>query len=156
MRESNSQSNDTADVLLDLDYVRNTMVAVSTGGPRINEVNTEYQLRYSRLTTQLQVLGLQNPLPYRDLWGWYGKWSSGDLPTYQSRREYIRGLCEPLEKRLREGKSTRGTEIFAEPTGWARVDRTLGEMRIQLEEASAEEHFQVVGFLCRETLISLA
>jgi hypothetical protein len=47
-------------------------------------------------------------------------------------------------------------EVFVEPTGWARVDRQMGEIRLRLSEATAEEHFQGVGHLCREALISLA
>lgn len=47
-------------------------------------------------------------------------------------------------------------EIFEEPTGWARVDRQMDEVRLRLTEATAEEQFQGVGHLCREVLISLA
>lgn len=47
-------------------------------------------------------------------------------------------------------------EVFVEPTGWAKVDRQMGEIRLRLSEATAEEQFQGVGHLCREALISLA
>jgi hypothetical protein len=43
-----------------------------------------------------------------------------------------------------------------EPTGWARVDRNVTEVRKRLDAATTEEQFQAVGLLCRETLISLA
>ena len=46
--------------------------------------------------------------------------------------------------------------VFEEPTGWIRVDRSLGEIKLRLVQASNEEQFQAVGLLCRETLISLA
>lgn len=46
--------------------------------------------------------------------------------------------------------------MFDEPTGWARVDRGLNELRLRLEQGETEEQFQAVGLLCRETLISLA
>ena len=147
---------DTEDLLRQLDRLRNIMNAVATGGPRINEVNAEYKGHYSQVTEQLEERGIQNPVPYRDLWDWYGKWSSGDLPTYQSRREYISGLFGPLDVRLREGPSPRGMEVFPEPTGWPRIDRTLGDARTRLESASTEEQFQTVGLLCREVLITLA
>ena len=148
--------NDTENLLLQLDRLRNIMIAVSTGGPRIDTVNAEYKEGYSQLTEQLRARDLQNPVPYTDLWDWYGKWSSGDLPTYQSRREFIRGLFGPLETHLREGPSSCGAAVFLEPTGWPRVDRTLGDARARLESASTEEQFQTVGLLCREALISLA
>jgi len=147
---------DTEDVLRQLDHLRNIKIAVSTGGPRINEVNADYKEHYSQLSEQLEERGIQNIIPYRDLWDWYGRWRSGDLPSYQSRREYISGLFEPLVKRLRDGPSTRGAEVFPEPTGWPRIDRTLGNARAHLESASTEEQYQTVGLLCREVLISLA
>jgi len=75
-----------------LDGLRNLMISVATGGPRINEVNARYRELNERVDGALRELGIQNPNPYSDLWAWYGKWSSGDLPSWQSRRDYIRGL----------------------------------------------------------------
>ena len=132
------------------------MIAVATGGPRIESVNPEYKERYSKLTQQLETFGLHNPIAYTDLWDSYGKWSSGDLPTYRSRRQYKRSMFAPIETRLREGPTSRGAEVFPEPTGWPRVDRTLDEVRTGLESGSTEEQFQAVGLMCREALISLA
>lgn len=132
------------------------MISVATGGPRIATVNQDYIDRRDAIRAELDLRGLQDPNPYRDLWNWYGKWSSGDLPSYQSRREYISDLYTPLLQRIREGPSTHGAELFGEPTGWARVDRTLGEMRRLLEQARTEEQCQAVGLYCRELLISVA
>ncbi len=144
------------DILHKLDSLQSIMIAVSTGGPRINEVNAEYKEAFLSLTGDLEQWGIQNSIPYSDLWDWYGKWSSGDLPTYRSRREYIRGLVEPLEARLRDGLKSHQPKVFQEPTGWSRVDRNLGEVRTRLESATTEEQFQAVGLLSREALISLA
>ena len=47
-------------------------------------------------------------------------------------------------------------EVFAEPTGWDRVDRQVQEVFTRLRQARAEEQFQGVGHLCRELLISVA
>ena len=128
---------------------------MATAGPRIQSVNQEYQERRERIGALLEQFRLPDPNPYGDLWAWYGKWSSGDLPSYQSRREFISHLYAPLIDRLKRGAQGRGSGIFAEPTGWAKVDRALGEIRKRPEEASTEEQFQAVGLLCRETLISL-
>ena len=147
---------DTEGIRRQLDHLRNVMISVSTGGPMIKDVNDEYKEAYARLTEQLGTLGLSNPIPYSDLWAWYDRWSSVDLPTYKSRREYVRNLFGPLETRLREGPSSRGAEVFIEPTGWTKIDSALGEIRKVLESASTEIQFQSVGHLCRETLISLA
>lgn len=51
-------------------------------------------------------------------------------------------------------KSDRSIELFNEPLGWPKVDRQIGELRLRLSNAVHEEHFQTVGLLCRETLIS--
>jgi hypothetical protein len=47
-------------------------------------------------------------------------------------------------------------EVFEEPTGWAKVDRQLQEIRFRLDTAQTEEQCQAVGLLCREVLISVA
>ena len=47
-------------------------------------------------------------------------------------------------------------DMFAEPTGWEKVDRQLLEAADRLGVAKSEEHWQAVGLICRETLISLA
>lgn len=59
----------------------------------------------------------------------------------------------PVFRAVREG----GREaVFPEPTGWQKVDRQLQEARMRLETARSEEHFQAVGLLCREALISVS
>lgn len=141
-----------ADLIQAIEQLRNNnMVAVATGGPRIDDVNDEYQGNYSIVSAALARRGIENPIPYGSLWDWYGRWSSGDLPSYRSRREFLSALINPLLNRLRTGR----VEDF-EPTGWARVDRTVGELRDRLASAIAEEQFQAVGLLCREALISVA
>ena len=140
-----------AELLQALEQLRDTMTAVSTGGPRIQDTNDEFQRKYALVAAALARRGVPNPLPYGNLWDWYGRWSSGDLPTYRSRREFLGAIFNPLLNRLRTGR----TEDF-EATGWGRVDRTVGEVRDRLASATTEEQFQAVGLLCREALISVA
>ena len=140
-----------AELLQALDSLRNTMIAVATGGPRINDVNDEFQRTYALVAAALGRREIANPLLYGNLWDWYGRWTSGDMPTYQSRRVFVGELFNPLINRLRTGR----VEEF-EPTGWARVDRGVGELRDRLASATTEEQFQAVGLLCREALISSA
>lgn len=142
-------------LLAEIDLLKHQMVAVSTGGPRIDDVNAEYVERWRGVNDALGARGLENPNPHDDLWKWYGKWSSGDLPTYQSRRQYVADMYGPLEKALRE-RSQGGVARLTPPTGWARVDRGIDKIREQLAAASEPEDFQRVGLLCRETLISVA
>jgi hypothetical protein len=145
-----------ADLIREVEALKSLMVAVATGGPRIEYVNAEYQERHQRVSEGLAKRRLHDPNPYDDLWQWYGKWSSGDLPTYRSRREYLAGLFGPLLTALRQAPTPVPTRAFSEPTGWAKIDRNLGLARSRLEQASNELDFQQVGHACRETLIDLA
>ncbi len=72
------------------------MVAVSTGKILIDEINTEYQDVYQLIDNELRVRVLENPNPYSNLLEWYGRWSGGDLPSYQSRRQFLSELFGPL------------------------------------------------------------
>jgi hypothetical protein len=139
-----------------LKEMRSILIAVATGGPRIGEVNDSYQQLFEGVNSNLHILGLENTVPYRDLWQWYGRWSSGDLPTYQSRRVHIAEIIDPLIESLDFGRHQKAPTAPPEPTGWARVDRTMERARRDLAQSRNEEEFQAVGMLCREALISLA
>lgn len=132
------------------------MIAVATGGPRIESKNDEYMERREIIRDKLQSLGKRDPNPFEDLWAWYGRWSSGDLPRYQSRREYIRTLYLTLLEDLAGASGPSPLEPSREPTGWEKVDRTVDKIINSLAQARDEEEYQAVGFLCRECLISLA
>ena len=143
------------DLITAIETQKASMIAVATGGPRIKEVNREYEIRRQKIKGALDKLSTTDPNPYVDLWSWYGKWSDGSLPTYQSRRRYIADLYQPLLDALRLG--TKVTTVQpSEPTGWARVDRSVEKIVKILETAKNEEDFQAVALLCREAIISLA
>jgi len=143
------------ELLEEIESLRGLMIAVATGGPRIDDVRAEYQRRRESIAAGLKERDLKDPNSYDDLWKWYGKWHSGDLPSYQSRRFHIADLYQPLVSRLRESPTMTAGVVFEE-TGWMRVDRAMGEIRQRLEKARTEEQFQAVGLLCREIMISLA
>lgn len=46
--------------------------------------------------------------------------------------------------------------LFSEPTGWRKVDRQSSAVRAQLDAARTEEHYQAVGLLGREVMITVA
>jgi hypothetical protein len=144
---------DDRELLQVLDRMKATMIAVATGGPRIGSVQHSFQGDYNDVVLELERRGIENTLPYRDLWEWYGRWSSGDMPSWQSRRNFVTDIFAPL---VRIVTQRRTHETSHEPTGWERVDRTVTELRKALETASTEEQCQTVGLLCRETLISVA
>lgn len=83
------------ELIAEIQNQRNMMVAVAAGGPEIDTVNNEYARRRRYIAAELDELGLDDPNPHSDLWGWYGKWSA-DLPTYQSRRTYLLEMYAPL------------------------------------------------------------
>jgi len=132
------------------------MIAVATGGPRIQIKNQEYKERRESIRDKLQSIGKNDPNPFSDLWAWYGRWSSGDLPRYQSRREYVRALYRNLLEELAGAPAFSPSEPSREPTGWEKVDRTVDKIIASLDQAKNEEEFQAIGLLCRECLISLA
>jgi hypothetical protein len=138
-----------------LERIRDLMVAVSTGGPRIQSVNPEFREAYVTADFELQQRGISNPIPFSDLWEWYGRWSSGDLPSWQSRRDFLSELFTPLIAQVRAHAVGQAPRL-EQPTGWTKVDRTVGEIRRRLAEPKTEEQFQTVGLLCREVLISLS
>ena len=144
------------ELLAEIEAQRSLMNAVATGGPRIQQVNGQYVERRDRIATELRRRGIADPNPHGDLWAWYGRWSAGDMPSWQSRRGHLSEMYQPLIDRIRAGPSSSGAQIFEEPTGWPRVDRGIYEIRRRLEQAETEEHFQAVGLLCREALISVA
>ena len=146
------QSRSNKQVISDIEDQKQLMIAVATGGPRIDDVNDEYIRRRELIATDLAERNLEDPNPFSDLWKWYGRWSS-EIRGYQLRREFIVDLYDSLLKDLRTfAEPSRESE----PTGWARVDRTGHKIRLQLARAKDEEDFQAVGLLCRDVLISLA
>lgn len=134
---------------------KNLMVSVSTGGPRINDVNSDYMNCRATIKELLSERGITNPNPFDDLWGWYGKYST-DLPRYQDRRTYLTDLFSPIINRLREPEALALSSRFVEPTGWERVDVSIGEIRSKLFSSILEEDYQTIGLSCREVIISVA
>lgn len=134
---------------------RKVMISVATGEERIQDVNEAYIARRVEIMRALQRRFLEDPNSFTDLWKWYGYWKE-NLPSYQSRREYVADLYDPLIEKIQTGYAEFGVDIFEGLTGWKRVDRGLLGIRQRLTTASTEEEFQTVGLLSRETLISLA
>lgn len=139
------------ELITGLEQLKALLISVATGGPRINDVERRYQQEYAPVAAELARRGLGNPIVFGSLWDWYGRWSTGDLPTYQSRRDFIGEMINPVLNQVRTGRVE-----LPPPTGWQRVDRGVGEMRDRLAAARNEEQFQTVGLLGREALISVA
>ena len=154
-KHQNERLESDSELIAALEQMRDTMIAVSTGGPRIDTVNKEYKKLFFAAEQEFNKRGLYFINPFPDLWDWYGHWSSGDLPSYQSRRQYISEMFYQLVEQVHNHKSGLPKQAF-EPTGWQKVDRIVGEFRRRLADAETEEQYQAVGLLCREAMISLA
>jgi hypothetical protein len=83
-----------------LDRLKATMIAVATGGPRIGDVQVDFASGYDEVALELANRQMQNPLPYRDLWEWYGRWSSGDMPSWQLRRNFVNNIFGNLVRSI--------------------------------------------------------
>ncbi len=136
-------------------YLERTLTSVSTGGPRIQTVDSEYQRIWRDVNDELRRRNIDNPNPHRDLWDWHGRWSDGTLSSYASRRTHVREMYGPLDDVLQRGPERRHGDELA-PTGWALVDRQVERMRERLATAGTAEDFQAVGLLGRGVIISLA
>ncbi|MET4799075.1 hypothetical protein [Bradyrhizobium sp. LB11.1] len=140
-----------AELIAGLDKLKATMISVATGGPPIPGVEHSFVGLYDGVEAELRARRIDTVPPYRSLWEWHGRWSQSDLKTYQLRRTFINDIFAPIIKQVRDKPGK-----YYEPTGWARVDRTVAEMRTRLASAKTEEQFQAVGLLGRELLISAA
>jgi len=115
-----------AELFKELDRLKATMISVATGGARIQDVQGEFAQSFDGVAEELSKQGIENPLPFRDLWQWYGHWSgSEDLKTYQARRNYVATLFETLIKRVQIGADDHQKELGA--TSMAR--RTTAQLR---------------------------
>jgi hypothetical protein len=83
------------EIIAEIEAQRSLMIAVATGGPRIQESNDEYVARRDRIAAELRPRGIADPNPHSDLWGWYGRWSSGDMRSWHARREHLAQMYQP-------------------------------------------------------------
>ncbi|RWB07302.1 hypothetical protein [Mesorhizobium sp.] len=144
-----------ATLLPDLILHREMMVAAATGQQQIQEVDDYYIARQTRLIEGCAAAGIKYENPHASLWDWYHFWKAQGMETYADRRSYVRSLfAGPVASAV--GRVHNPSPVGErQPTGWERVDRSLGKAKAQLLKASTEEEWQAIGLLCREVLISL-
>ncbi|WJI61348.1 hypothetical protein NLY43_22355 [Mesorhizobium sp. C416B] len=142
-------------LLPDLLIHREMMIAVATGARPIQEVEDYYGARQARLIQACAAAGIPYENPHEGLWDWYRFWKDSNLATYAERRGYVRKLFAGPIASAAGRVNNPGPVVEREPTGWERVDRSLGRARTGFSGASVEEDWQAVGLVCREVLISL-
>jgi hypothetical protein len=132
-------------LVADLVWLRETMISVSTGGRRIQDVEDEYRVRHMRSKEGAAVLGVAYTNPHDELWAFYEHWKQ-NFGTYHERRSYVRGL---FQAPVALASQTGSEPVPREPTGWERVDRGLARARSMSTSATKEEDFQAIGLVCR-------
>lgn len=144
-----------------VDQVAGLMVAVATGGPRIDDVKAQYVREYRALAAVLKRLGIKNPNGHSDLWTWYGKWTADDnlKAGWAPRRTYIAQMYSPVREALEaSADSHRDVATGADDgqTGWSHVDAKLGTLRRRVRDmADTPDDARAVGLQCVSVLASI-
>ncbi len=144
-----------------VDQVAGLMVAVATGGPRIDDVKAQYAREYRALAAVLKRLGIAHPNGHSDLWTWYGKWTTDPQlgGGWAPRRTFVAELYAPVRTALAgvaEGDSDVATGADDGPTGWADVDAKLGTLRRRVRESDGTtDDAKAVGLQCVSVLEAL-
>jgi uncharacterized protein (UPF0305 family) len=138
-----------------INYLKDTMISVSTGGHRIQNVEQQYQQVYNEVNLQLQNIGFENPNIYDSLWSWYNKWKN-DFQHYQERRDYINEMYKKLIDSISNMENKKVVDVKVNLSGWDKIRRSIIEIEKNEKLAQNEEQFQVIGMQCRELIITLA
>ncbi len=157
--EADEPDVDTLDGLIEeLETQAALLISVATGGKRIESVKGQYRRRRQRVVPALKRRGLTYPFPWQDLWAWHGYWSSGKLPTYASRRVYVRKLVDPVVEALERQRS--GLAVTDPGTSavqsWAGLDSRIAGLAAELSQAVSQDDLQDVGRRAREVLMDSA
>ena len=157
--DSDEPNVDTVDGLIEeLENQAALLITVATDGPRIDTVKGQYLRRRKLLVPVLKRRGLKYPFPWQDLWAWHGTWSGGKLPSYASRRAYIRELTDPVVEALEQQRS--GLAVTdpggSETESWADLDGRVAGLATELAQAATQDDLQDVGRRAREILIDCA
>ncbi len=141
-----------------LDAQNQLLISVATDGPAIKTVDSKYKQRRKTLNDGLRSRRIKPPFPFDDLWAWHGQWSSGDLPSYASRRAYISSLANPVREQLEAMLD--GVQVAdpgAHPSAaWVGLNTRIEGIVDELRTARTTDDYQDVGRRCREVLIDTA
>lgn len=137
---------------------KDILIKAGTGIIQIRDTkeNNNYKSKHQHLIAILKQLGLNSVHTYNDLWDWYNDYKQKEMITYQSRRNYIRDIYEPLISVISNSEECKSNLISYEATGWDKVDSSVERMKEILIEANVTADYQSVGMYGRELLITLA
>lgn len=140
----------------DLESIQDILISVSTGGHRIQLVESKYKSLHSALSKKCKQLNIVYNNSFDSLWDWYERYSN-ELPSYQSRRVFVHNLLAPTFEAFNSENITPSLATpIVELDDWERISRTVIKIKQDSKIAVNEEDFQQIGLLCREVIISLA
>lgn len=146
------------ELIAEIKYLKEILENVATSKIQIQDINDDYKHRYYKVKQSLDILQIDNPNVFNDLWKWYQFWKkpTENLNTYASRRKYINDLHTPLLNSIHEADEHNHMAVLVDLKGWEKVKESVELIKNSMLSASLPEQFQMVGLLCRETIISLA
>ena len=154
-RNDPPRSVDVAGLRALLQSQANTIVAVGTGGSRIQAEDAEYTKSARTLDANFRRLGFDPPFPWPSLWDWYGFYSQ-ELATYRERREHVRALTREALARLDQLEQRGGVHDPAadddSPT-WESLNGRISGLVTEYSGARDRDDWQDVGRRSREILI---
>lgn len=140
----------------DLVSLKDLMISVTTGGARIQSVDSRYKTLHNSIYERCKKLNIRYNNTFTGLWDWYARWSS-EFQHYQERRQFINQLLSPtFDAFLAENNTPSVVIPIVEISDWDRINRTIVKIKQDSQHANNEEDFQQIGLLCREVIISLA
>lgn len=111
----------------------NVIVTTGTGGPRIQDVDSDYQADDLVLAANFRRLQLEPPFPWRTLWEWHGHYSQ-NLPTYSSRRQHVGQLSRAALEALDAIAANEGVASPAPVSTSEVVRAALGDAEVLIRE----------------------
>lgn len=142
----------------DIEEIKSILINVGTGVWLIQNYNNQYKDKYNKIKKALEKIQIENKNMFCDLWNWYSFWKddSNKLNSYASRRSYINNLFETILNSINDAEEDIQMNVLVDLTGWDKVKKSVELIKKSMFEAQLIEHFQTIGLLCRETIISLA
>ena len=130
------------------------------GGERFTNETAGLALRALRAVASR--LGVEFDPPFRDLSTFKNHWvRNGAYGSWQSRRDLLSDLFEPLHARLIRLEEHAIEATLASPvtphagTGWPRVDEEIRELRRRFQSSTTPQDYRAVGTHCVGVLEAL-
>jgi AbiJ N-terminal domain 4 len=89
-------TSDVEEVIAQVQSLRTILIDVGTGKRSIQDAEGDYNQLRSWVSQKLHGLNIADGNSFFSLWDWYNYWKENGLSSYQSRRNYINGIYNPV------------------------------------------------------------